>query len=93
MTASSDGGAEVQDEPSARHRAKGTAWGTVAIQTIVFCRGKTLLPGTWDPGEEGLRRCCSSSMPAGGKGLCCPVPQAEEDDSVRKSLQAYRSNP
>lgn len=90
---SSKGGAKAQEKTSAQHRAKGTALDTASIQITVFAGGGTSLPSTWDMGEEGLRGCCSSSGPAGGKGLGCPVPQAEEDDSVRKSLRAYRSNP
>lgn len=92
MTASNARRAEVQDKPSAPHRAKGRALGTVPMQIMVFAAEGTLLPHTWDTGEEGWRGCCSSSGLAGGKGLGCPVPQAEEDVSVRKSLWAFRSN-
>lgn len=71
---------------------KGTDLGTAAMQIIVFA-GQDIARQYLGHEEEGLRGCCSSSRPAGGNALGCPVPQTEDDDSVRKSLWAYRSNP
>lgn len=40
-TPSSDGGGEMQEKPSARHRAKGTALDAAAMQVMGFAVGDT----------------------------------------------------
>lgn len=54
-TGSNEGGAEVQDKPSARHRAKGTALGAITAGNGVCCGGG-VAPPYLGHGGRGIKR-------------------------------------